>query len=693
MWSVIKNLDPIWYFDSTGSIIKNVKKQNKPLLFSIVSYDKKNHKYVPVAEFVTTNHTSVGISQKLFFIKKNIEFYSLKSDIKPKIIVVDYSWALINSILEIFCETNNSIARYLIYCYDFIVVQKNSKEFSQNMIKIYICATHFLKNLSKKAQALNGRNNITLAFVYIFTLLQNAKDLSSFQAILKDVYIVLNNKNYDEQVASSFKKLRNQLRNRKFDCQDVQCFYHRKNKDDLNVLYEDSSIELEDDMIRECANCMTVFQEEKNIANLHKNLKQNSPFKEYFENYLCLIKISMTQIEDSVQYRQNKFYSPVLFKLIKDQLHIVPLWTGIIIHKDLFSYQVNTRLTNNPVEKWFGFLKHSLLNKRKNVNASELISPVYKNLLVVFLQFYQKNIKIKEQVVNPKRMFVETWEDNYTKKKKKGALFYENFELDPESDEDTPEMSNDDEHFLTIFEPNRVELEQKDNSNRSNVSNIFYELKLLYEKYFIKTKNLDLSIFTSKKIMFDSLIEQLRSKTEPLYYGNEIVDKTFDFTLRLNDLKDFKAIDIERLGNCFYQSISKLIFGDQKYFYLIRLATFYTFYEYRDFFSIALEHLHYGESVERFIQRTYKDKAWANEILIAASSISLKRSILSFSIDPQTYAPNNLVFSFQEELENPLIIVFHINHFAPLMRTTKFPNIPIIKSHLLKDLYSILKID
>jgi hypothetical protein len=99
MWSVIKILDPIWYFDSTGSIIKQVKKQNKPLLFSIVSYDKKNQKYVPVAEFVTINHTSVGISQKLFFIKKNIEFYSLNSDIKPKIIVVDYSWALINSII------------------------------------------------------------------------------------------------------------------------------------------------------------------------------------------------------------------------------------------------------------------------------------------------------------------------------------------------------------------------------------------------------------------------------------------------------------------------------------------------------------------------------------------------------------------------------------------------------------------
>ncbi len=120
----------------------------------------------------------------------------------------------------------------------------------------------------------------------------------------------------------------------------------------------------------------------------------------------------------------------------------------------------------------------------------------------------------------------------------------------------------------------------------------------------------------------------MRSKTEPFYYNDERVDKNFDLTMRLNDLRDFKAIEIENKGNCFYQSISKIIFGDQKYFYLIRLAAFYTFYEYRDFFSIALEKLNYGESVDGFIQQIYKDKEWANEILIVATSISLKRSIL-----------------------------------------------------------------
>jgi hypothetical protein len=55
--------------------------------------------------------------------------------------------------------------------------------------------------------------------------------------------------------------------------------------------------------------------------------------------------------------------------------------------------------------------------------------------------------------------------------------------------------------------------------------------------------------------------------------------------------------------------------------------------------------------------------------------------------------PNNIVFSFKKEIENPLLIAFNVNHFVALMQTTKFPEYPIIENHLLKELYSILKIN
>jgi len=138
---------------------------------------------------------------------------------------------------------------------------------------------------------------------------------------------------------------------------------------------------------------------------------------------LTLNKVT-ENVNDTTQCPPNKFYSPALFKLIHAQLHIVPLWSGILIHQDVYSYKVNTRLTNNPVERWFGFLKHSLLNERKNVNPSELISPLFKHLLVLFLQLYKNDVTVNEKIINPKQVYVETWDDGNSRKRKKGALLW-----------------------------------------------------------------------------------------------------------------------------------------------------------------------------------------------------------------------------------------------------------------------------
>jgi hypothetical protein len=60
-------------------------------------------------------------------------------------------------------------------------------------------------------------------------------------------------------------------------------------------------------------------------------------------------------------------YSPKLFNIIFQYIHLLPLWTGVII--SIFPYfnlrnENFTRLTNNYVENWFGQIKNNLLQKR-----------------------------------------------------------------------------------------------------------------------------------------------------------------------------------------------------------------------------------------------------------------------------------------------------------------------------------------
>ena len=99
MWKIIKNKNPIWYFDSTGNIIKRVNDQKLPYYYSIVCHDNEFKQIIEIYSFVTTNQNVQSVSKYLDYVSCLYDF--LKIPIAP-IFVVDFSWVLINSILRIF---------------------------------------------------------------------------------------------------------------------------------------------------------------------------------------------------------------------------------------------------------------------------------------------------------------------------------------------------------------------------------------------------------------------------------------------------------------------------------------------------------------------------------------------------------------------------------------------------------------
>lgn len=105
-----------------------------------------------------------------------------------------------------------------------------------------------------------------------------------------------------------------------------------------------------------------------------QNLKQNSPFKIYFDDKINSYDVfdkKQLDLSESIDFVSNEFYSPKLFKLIQDQLYIIPLWSGIMIHDKIEGYCVKTRLTNNPVENHFGQLKNNIFERKKVFNLNK----------------------------------------------------------------------------------------------------------------------------------------------------------------------------------------------------------------------------------------------------------------------------------------------------------------------------------
>ncbi len=78
-------LDPIWFFDGTGQINKKLPDQNDSHFFSVIAHDSSNEKFIPVFEFVSTDHTA---SQLSYYLEKGmISLESAKGITKNQILV------------------------------------------------------------------------------------------------------------------------------------------------------------------------------------------------------------------------------------------------------------------------------------------------------------------------------------------------------------------------------------------------------------------------------------------------------------------------------------------------------------------------------------------------------------------------------------------------------------------------------
>jgi len=192
MWFQIQLFEPIWFFDGTGSINKKLPDQNDSHFFSVIAHDKVNKKLMPIFEFVSTDHTA---SQLSFFLEKALicieSAIGIKKDhiLVPPVIVVDFSYAMINSVLKAY--NNCSLQKYLEWTYEILVMNNNHTSILGIMnTRVNLCATHFLKNIIDKAKFIkdNKINIVYKTFIYSFTLLQNSTSLNEFENFLFHIY-------------------------------------------------------------------------------------------------------------------------------------------------------------------------------------------------------------------------------------------------------------------------------------------------------------------------------------------------------------------------------------------------------------------------------------------------------------------------------------------------------------------------
>jgi hypothetical protein len=372
MWSNVKSDFPILFFDSTGTISKNIANQSDPYLYSMTFYDKKSKKYIPFFEFITTEQSQKSVSQYLtsafFVISDYSNAVSRNRNFSGTITVTDNSTVLINSVLEVYNKC--TLAQYIQWTYNILLGFKNYRKYLDLMNTIiYICSTHFFNNIRKKTKKIiNDNNNLKVRkeFLVCFGLVQNSTSIEQIETYIKHIYNIFNTKFFNDSIIDSLNWIKKEVQFRNFGKYENEDFKKNKHfdKDSENINY-----------FVKCESRNDVYK--------------NSPFRVYFENFFKKLKTEKCKIPTTgVKMKNemiNEYYFPKLITLIEEQMYIVPLWTGLMlkvfqVKNKCMPSERFTRLSNNPVEGRFNIVKNIIFKKERKKKRRQTLSQVTSKL-------------------------------------------------------------------------------------------------------------------------------------------------------------------------------------------------------------------------------------------------------------------------------------------------------------------------
>ncbi len=355
---------------------KKIKLPESSILYSAVCNDINNKQTISVFEFVTTLHTSESISKFITFavnrIQQNpgkIQQFSL-----APIVVMDFSFAILNGVLNSINKC--SLTEYIQFCYELIFNKKTDLKMYPTFV--YLCSTHFLKNIIKKTKPFKSSVNqdVINQLIFGFTLLQNSITQQEIENNMINIYNIFNNKYLDQTVVYSLKALRTELINRDLHRVNIQNI-SSPTLTKRNAQFA-KHLDLSDD---------------QSFLESNKTIITNSPFKKYFDIFFVNMQQNIDKKTVNLNLKPNPYYQPELFNIIRKQMYIIPLWSGIMIYKCQLMYpdsfeRILSRLSNNPAEGWFGHLKNYLL-ENETVLASHLATILYERIQAKFIEFYQ----------------------------------------------------------------------------------------------------------------------------------------------------------------------------------------------------------------------------------------------------------------------------------------------------------------
>lgn len=118
-----------------------------------------------------------------------------------------------------------------------------------------------------------------------------------------------------------------------------------------------------------------------------------------------------------------------------------------------------------------------------------------------------------------------------------------------------------------------------------------------------------------------------------------------------------------------YHSISIILYGDESYTEVIKLASIYVLLEREDFFNNLIKGLKQEIDFNTLVENTCLKNQWGNEINIVALSFLLNRNIICYNVSNKKEINVRVIFGSKKNKpkHEPLLIGLCNNHFFPIL--------------------------
>lgn len=160
------------HIDATGSIVRKFKNQNQVYFYTMVYTDNNINLILPASGALLSDHTTGSITA--YFNNFRGKAASLSKTARPSFVVIDFSPALLNSVLASFNIEN--VHSHLRRCSNTLDGAYNKSQL-KDMTFVRLCCSHVVKAFSRSLHNLESSREARFKIISLFVILLNVNNL------------------------------------------------------------------------------------------------------------------------------------------------------------------------------------------------------------------------------------------------------------------------------------------------------------------------------------------------------------------------------------------------------------------------------------------------------------------------------------------------------------------------------------